>query len=86
MEIITEGQANAKSRSKSATMFRIGVRRFATSAARAAETISQMEGPNSYGIQVSRSQGVVKGLTGGKSGSCTIGTDSDDSQLLGILQ
>jgi cysteine synthase A len=46
-------------------MFRIGIRGFATTARRAAETIAQMEGPNQYGIGVSKAQGVVKGLTGG---------------------
>lgn len=46
-------------------MFRIGVRTFATTAKRAAETVAQMEGPNQYGIGVSKAQGVVKGLTGG---------------------
>jgi cysteine synthase A len=47
-------------------MFRIGARRFSTTVRRAAETVSQMEGPNPYGIKVSSVQGVVKGLTGGK--------------------
>lgn len=46
-------------------MFRLGVRRFATTAARAAENVAQMEAPNQYGIGVSKAQGVVKGLTGG---------------------
>ncbi|KAG4030038.1 hypothetical protein MFRU_013g00620 [Monilinia fructicola] len=45
-------------------MFRLGVRRFATTAARAAENVAQMEAPNQYGIGVSKAQGVVKGLTG----------------------
>ncbi|PQE28526.1 cysteine synthase protein [Rutstroemia sp. NJR-2017a WRK4] len=45
-------------------MFRLGVRRFATTAARAAETAAQMEAPNQYGVAVSKAQGVVKGLTG----------------------
>ncbi|KAH8649638.1 cysteine synthase [Tricladium varicosporioides] len=45
-------------------MFRIGVRGFATSARRAAQTAAQMEAPNQYGIGVSKAQGVVKGLTG----------------------
>ncbi|KAH8805912.1 cysteine synthase [Xylogone sp. PMI_703] len=45
-------------------MYRFGVRRFATTARRAAETAAQMEAGNSYGIAVSKAQGVVKGLTG----------------------
>ncbi|QSZ32602.1 hypothetical protein DSL72_002181 [Monilinia vaccinii-corymbosi] len=45
-------------------MFRLGARRFATTAVRAAENVAQMEAPNQYGIGVSRAQGVVKGLTG----------------------
>lgn len=47
------------------TMFRIGFRRFATTARRAAETAAHMEGSNTYGIGVSKAQGIVKGLTGG---------------------
>lgn len=47
-------------------MFRIGVRRFSTTVWRAAETVAQMEGPNPYGIRVSKTQGVVKGLVGGE--------------------
>lgn len=50
-------------------MFRLGVRRFATTAVRAAENVAQMEAPNQYGIGVSKAQGVVKGLTGGSFGS-----------------
>jgi len=46
-------------------MLRQGVRRFTTTACRAAETLAQMEGPNQYGIQVSKAQGVVNGLVGG---------------------
>jgi hypothetical protein len=46
-------------------MFRLGVRTFTTTARRAAETVAQMEGPNAYGIGVSKAQGIVKGLTGG---------------------
>jgi cysteine synthase A len=46
-------------------MFRLGVRRFATSAVRAAETAAQKESASVYGINVSYAQGVVKGLTGG---------------------
>ncbi|KAH6666882.1 cysteine synthase [Halenospora varia] len=45
-------------------MFRVGVRGFATSARRVAQTAAQMEAPNQYGIGVSKAQGVVKGLTG----------------------
>jgi len=45
-------------------MFRLGIRRFTTTARKAAETIAQMEGPNPYGIQVSKAQGTVKGLVG----------------------
>ena len=48
-----------------AAMFRIGARRFATTARRAMETAAQMEAPNLYGVGVSKAQGVVKGLTGG---------------------
>ena len=40
-------------------------RRFATTAYRAAETLSQMEASNAYGIQVSKAQGHVNGLVGG---------------------
>jgi cysteine synthase A len=47
-------------------MYRLGVRRFATTAFRAVETIAQRDGPNRYGLDVSQAQGVVKGLTGGK--------------------
>lgn len=49
-----------------ATMYRLGVRTFATSARRFVETAAHMEAPNPYGIKVSTAQGVVKGLTGGK--------------------
>ncbi|MCJ1446574.1 MAG: Cysteine synthase 1 [Stictis urceolatum] len=41
-----------------------GVRRFATTAYRAVETVAQMEAPNAYGIRVSRAQGSVNGLVG----------------------
>jgi hypothetical protein len=47
------------------TMFRLGVRTFATTARRAAETAAQMEALNQYGIGVSKAQGIVKGMTGG---------------------
>jgi cysteine synthase A len=46
-------------------MIRIGARSFTTVARRAAQTAAQMEGPNQYGIGLSKVQGVVKGLTGG---------------------
>lgn len=42
------------------------IRRFTTTACRAAETVSQMESGNQYGIQVSKAQGHVNGLVGGK--------------------
>ena len=41
------------------------VRRFAATASRAAETLSQIEGSNAYGIQLSKAQGHVNGLVGG---------------------
>ena len=41
------------------------VRRFAATAFRAAETLSQIEGSNAYGIQLSKAQGHVNGLVGG---------------------
>jgi len=44
-------------------MFRTGVRSFATTARRAAQTGAQMEGPNQYGIGISKAQGIAKGLT-----------------------
>jgi cysteine synthase A len=47
-------------------MYRLGVRRFTTSVRHAAQTAAQMEPKNQYGIQVSKAQGVVKGLVGGK--------------------
>ncbi len=49
-----------------AKMYRLGIRRFATTARKAAEAAAQMEGLNPYGIKVSTAQGVVKGLVGGK--------------------
>jgi hypothetical protein len=49
-----------------AKMFRLGARRFTTTARKAAEAVAQMEGPNPYGIKVSTAQGVVKGLVGGE--------------------
>ncbi|OJD22360.1 cysteine synthase [Blastomyces percursus] len=45
-------------------MFRSSIRRFATTTCRSVETIAQIESKNAYGIQVSKAQGVVKGLTG----------------------
>lgn len=46
-------------------MFRQSIRRFTTTAHRAAETLAQMEGPNPYGIQLAKAQGHVNGLVGG---------------------
>ncbi len=46
-------------------MLRLGVRRFASTALRAAETAAQMEAPNAYGVRVSKAQGHVNGLVGG---------------------
>lgn len=46
-------------------MFRHAIRRFATTAYKAAETLAQMEGPNQYGIQVAKAQGAVNGFVGG---------------------
>ncbi|MCJ1329579.1 Cysteine synthase 1 [Thelotrema lepadinum] len=45
-------------------MFARSIRRFTTTASRAAETLAQMEGSNQYGIQLSRAQGHVNGLVG----------------------
>ncbi|KAB8292262.1 hypothetical protein EYC80_008004 [Monilinia laxa] len=45
-------------------MFRLGVRRFATTAKRAGIILDRMEAANPYGIKVSKAQGVVKGLAG----------------------
>ncbi|KAI9707736.1 MAG: Cysteine synthase 1 [Candelina mexicana] len=46
-------------------MFRLGIRRFATTAYRAAaESAQQVELANQYGIKVSKAQGVVDGFTG----------------------
>ncbi|MCJ1224489.1 Cysteine synthase 1 [Toensbergia leucococca] len=45
-------------------MFQRNVRRFATTAYRAAETLSQMDSPNQYGIQLAKVQGQVSGLVG----------------------
>ncbi|KAI9781343.1 MAG: Cysteine synthase 1 [Peltula sp. TS41687] len=44
-------------------MFRLGLRRFTSTACRTAETAAQMESSNQYGIALSRAQGVVDGLT-----------------------
>ncbi len=66
---------------ETATMFRLGVRTFATTARRAAETVAQMEAPNQYGIGVSKAQGIVKGLTGGKYPSLTPLKSSNALQL-----
>ena len=48
-------------------MFTRSVRRFATTAYRAAETLSQIESSNPYGIQVAKAQGHVNGFVGGVS-------------------
>jgi cysteine synthase A len=66
-------------------MFRIGARRFATTAMRAAETAAQMEAPNQYGISVSKAHGVVKGLTGGMLYPSKHGGSSNAVQQLAIL-
>lgn len=47
-------------------MFRLGIRRFTTTVCRLTETLAQMEGPNQYGIQVSKAQGFVNGFVGGR--------------------
>ena len=47
-------------------MFRSGVRRFTTTAARAVESAAKAEFKNAYGVKVSTAQGTVKGLVGGK--------------------
>lgn len=46
-------------------MFRHGLRRFTSTAYKAAETLAQMEGPNQYGIQVAKAQRAVNGFVGG---------------------
>ena len=48
-------------------MFRTSVRRFATSACRAAanDALAQAERVNAYGLKVSTAQGTVDGLVGG---------------------
>jgi hypothetical protein len=61
-----KGHLDEELSAQAANMFRIGVRTFATIGKRAAETVAKMEGLNQYGIGVSKAQGVVKGLTGGK--------------------
>ncbi|KAI9846361.1 MAG: Cysteine synthase 1 [Sclerophora amabilis] len=45
-------------------MLRRGIRQFATTAYRGAETASQIEASNQYGVNVSRAQGIVTGLVG----------------------
>ena len=50
-------------------MFRTGVKRFAGTAIRVAESAVQMEKHNAYGINVSNAQGIVQGLTGGNCNS-----------------
>lgn len=46
-------------------MFRTSIRRFATSATRAADLAVQYDAKNAYGIGISKAQGVAHGLTGG---------------------
>jgi cysteine synthase A len=46
-------------------MFRHALKRFTTTAYKAAETLAQMEGPNQYGIQVAKAQRAVNGFVGG---------------------
>jgi hypothetical protein len=48
-----------------ANAFRMSIRRFATTAARAASAATEAPTPNAYGIRVSKAQGVVDQLTGG---------------------
>ncbi|KAK2733100.1 Cysteine synthase 1 [Myotisia sp. PD_48] len=45
-------------------MFRTGIRTFTSTVLRAAESMSHIEAKNQYGINLSKAQGVVKGLTG----------------------
>ena len=47
-------------------MFTRGIRRFATTARQAAESLAQMDSTNPYGINVSKAQGIVNGFCGGK--------------------
>ncbi|KAK4986359.1 Cysteine synthase 1 [Elasticomyces elasticus] len=42
-------------------MFRTAVRRFGTTALRAAETVSQMEAPHTHGIEISKAQRIARG-------------------------
>lgn len=58
-------------------MFRTGARGLATTARRAVQTAAQMEAPNLYGVNVSKAQGVVKGLVEGKSTPPQLMTLSD---------
>ena len=49
-------------------MIRTSVRRIATTARRAAETIAEMEAPQAHAIQMSRAQGIAQdGLISGES-------------------
>ncbi|KAI5287199.1 Cysteine synthase 1, partial [Ascosphaera atra] len=45
-------------------MLRTGIRTFATTALRAAESASQLEARNAYGVGISKAQGIAQGLTG----------------------
>ncbi|KAK0120356.1 Cysteine synthase 1 [Cadophora gregata] len=45
-------------------MFRLGVRTFTSTARRVADTAAQIEAADTYGISVSKAQGIVQGLTG----------------------
>lgn len=47
-------------------MIQCGIRRFATTALRAAEVASRADAANPYGVQLARAQGHVNGLVGGK--------------------
>ena len=47
-------------------MIKRNFRQFTTTAFRVAETLTQMEAPNAYGIQVSKAQGHVNGFVGGR--------------------
>jgi hypothetical protein len=47
-------------------MLKLGIRGFATTARRAADTVTKIDALNQHGISVSKAQGVARGLTGGK--------------------
>ena len=49
-------------------MIRTSVRRFATSARRAAETVAEMEAPSAHALRISHAQGIAEnGLVSGAS-------------------